>query len=375
MEYLFVFIIAIIIISVVSIVKNFFRKKECKKRFNEVSEKYQKALDHFNQNIVTKTQEYLEILGKAKINSLKNISHLVEKAATKFNLDQIMTKPYLRQNDEKLRQIFIEEPQKLENISLKISDLGLATTSSGLVKIGATGLVSTLGTASTGTAINTLYGVANHNATLAWLGGGSKAVGGAGMAGGSIVLGGLSLSALISYLSYQDYKKTKLFSARVKKYEEEVESRIIAIEKATNELNEMNKFSDEIKETLEFLSKKLGFALKAIRFLPNNFKIVYFTIFIIILLPIHYYFVNEFTLSGFYYVPYVLLVIIFTYYFARKRKEIILPKWLILKIKQIEMLLNSFYDLIDLEIMTEDGVLNNNSVQKLEKIKNNIGLR
>ena len=45
-------------------------------------------------------------------------------------------------------------------------------------------------TASTGTVISSLSGVAATNATLAWFGGGSLATGGLGMAGGTIVLGG-----------------------------------------------------------------------------------------------------------------------------------------------------------------------------------------
>jgi hypothetical protein len=51
--------------------------------------------------------------------------------------------------------------------------------------------VGTLATASTGTAIGSLSGAAATNATLAWLGGGSLAAGGGGMAAGTMVLGGL----------------------------------------------------------------------------------------------------------------------------------------------------------------------------------------
>lgn len=53
------------------------------------------------------------------------------------------------------------------------------------------GTVGFLGTASTGTAIAGLSGAAAKSATLAWLGGGSLAVGGLGMAGGTAVLGGI----------------------------------------------------------------------------------------------------------------------------------------------------------------------------------------
>ena len=49
--------------------------------------------------------------------------------------------------------------------------------------------VSAFATASTGTAISSLSGAAATNATLAWLGGGSLAVGGGGMAAGTAVLG------------------------------------------------------------------------------------------------------------------------------------------------------------------------------------------
>lgn len=48
-----------------------------------------------------------------------------------------------------------------------------------------------LATASTGTAISSLSGVAATNATLAWFGGGSLAAGGLGMAGGTMILGGI----------------------------------------------------------------------------------------------------------------------------------------------------------------------------------------
>lgn len=60
-----------------------------------------------------------------------------------------------------------------------------------LTAIGALGGVVTFGTASTGTSIALLSGIAAKNATLAFLGGGSIAVGGLGVAGGTAILGGL----------------------------------------------------------------------------------------------------------------------------------------------------------------------------------------
>lgn len=58
-----------------------------------------------------------------------------------------------------------------------------------------TGAVTALATASTGTAISSLSGVAASNAVLAWLGGGSLAAGGGGMAAGGVVLAGITAGA------------------------------------------------------------------------------------------------------------------------------------------------------------------------------------
>ena len=55
---------------------------------------------------------------------------------------------------------------------------------------GAIGFAMAVGTASTGTAISGLTGVAATNAALAWLGGGAVAAGGGGMAVGAAVLTG-----------------------------------------------------------------------------------------------------------------------------------------------------------------------------------------
>ena len=63
---------------------------------------------------------------------------------------------------------------------------------------GAVGLIGLFGTASTGTAISGLSGAAAWNATLAWLGGGSLAAGGGGMALGTLVLGGITVGPALA---------------------------------------------------------------------------------------------------------------------------------------------------------------------------------
>ena len=80
-----------------------------------------------------------------------------------------------------------------EYAMLKSSGLGLGAglTGGAATAFGAYGGTILLASASTGTAISSLSGVAATNATLAWLGGGSIAAGGGGMAMGTMVLGGL----------------------------------------------------------------------------------------------------------------------------------------------------------------------------------------
>lgn len=69
--------------------------------------------------------------------------------------------------------------------------VGAGLTGGAALAFGAYSGTMMLATASTGTAISTLSGAAATNATLAWLGGGSLAAGGGGMALGTMVLGGV----------------------------------------------------------------------------------------------------------------------------------------------------------------------------------------
>lgn len=100
---------------------------------------------------------------------------------------------------------------------------------------GAYSAAMAFGAASTGTAIATLSGAAATNATLAFLGGGSLAVGGLGMAGGTAVLGGLVAGPALAIMGFivggkASANKDRAYSnlAQAKEYKEEMQTAIVA---------------------------------------------------------------------------------------------------------------------------------------------------
>lgn len=129
--------------------------------------------------------------------------------------------------------------------AFKDAGLGLGAGISGgaALAFGAYNGTMMLATASTGTAISSLSGVAATNATLAWLGGGSLAAGGGGMALGTAILGGVVAGPALAIfghimgnkgeealnLAYANIEQAET----IKKESDLVVSKLYAIEKVT----------------------------------------------------------------------------------------------------------------------------------------------
>ncbi len=93
----------------------------------------------------------------------------------------------------------LEEMKQLSGHAAEVVAGGFGAIGSGaLVGMASYGGATMLASASTGTAISSLAGVAATNATLAWFGGGSLAAGGLGMAGGMAVLGGIAAGPVLA---------------------------------------------------------------------------------------------------------------------------------------------------------------------------------
>jgi len=141
--------------------------------------------------------------------------------------------------DKKVASLELElnEQQKLAGLSGLTEDKLFALKAFSLGSIGAVGggtfagagwvIVAALGTASTGTAIGGLSGVAAFNATLAWFGGGAIVAGGAGMAGGAGVLALIVMAPVALLAGYFTYRSALKLERKRKLIEQE----ILSIEK------------------------------------------------------------------------------------------------------------------------------------------------
>ena len=108
---------------------------------------------------------------------------------------------------------------------------------------GAMSIASSVGVASTGTAISGLSGAAATNATLAWLGGGSLAAGGGGMFVGSIVLGGIT--------NYPDLKiSCFVFACQGEKALTKAREYEAEVNKATAEIDAIGDFLEQLKQRI-----------------------------------------------------------------------------------------------------------------------------
>lgn len=143
------------------------------------------------QKSTTKAMDKLGTFELTIINSFDEFADIINK---------IQNRPEFKNIEKNGVEITHYSPEELKNTSVGAGVLlgGLggaaAGTAGGFAAAGATtAAVMALGTASTGTAIASLSGVAATNATLAALGGGALAAGGGGMALGSLVLGGATL--------------------------------------------------------------------------------------------------------------------------------------------------------------------------------------
>lgn len=154
-----------------------------------------KEIKEQTEELVKKTNQKIDELG-----SHSNILYgKLESIQGQF--DAIRNAPSeKRMQYEKLKKVRLDWKQQVDKIEERFNETAVKNFGGGAAGIGAgvavaalgpsaaMGIATTFGVASTGTAISALSGAAATNAALAWLGGGTLALGGGGMAAGNAFL-------------------------------------------------------------------------------------------------------------------------------------------------------------------------------------------
>lgn len=171
------------------------KMKEANDLMKQADRKHKDNIARFEKENRDTTQA-MDRLGKKELeilDSFRKFSDIFERIQNRpefaaYERENVKIPAY---NGEELKQVSV-------GAGVLLGGLGGAAfgTAGGFAAAGATtAAVMALGTASTGTAIASLSGVAATNATLAALGGGAIATGGGGMALGSTILGATTLGA------------------------------------------------------------------------------------------------------------------------------------------------------------------------------------
>lgn len=132
----------------------------------------------------------------------------------------------------------------------------------------ATGLATSVGVASTGAAISGLSGAAAWNATLAWLGGGSLAAGGGGMALGTVVLGGITVGPALAVGGFVLAGQGEEAMTKAREYEAKVNTEIAKLEAARDFLAQVRRRITELSNFVENLNNRAIFHLEELESLP-----------------------------------------------------------------------------------------------------------
>ena len=196
-----------------------------------------------------------EALERRRLEALATIGRAVD----------FLKRAKIRERD--LEQQFEITPQKLaawEGVSAHAVEVLGGIAKSGAAGVatatGVYGMVGVFGTASTGTAIGTLSGAAAKSATLAWLGGGSLAAGGGGVALGTVVFGGLVAGPALLVAGFFANSKAEKAKTEVEKQiaemdkaEAQMGQQIAVIKTVLRRVDELHESTDEVDRALDRL--------------------------------------------------------------------------------------------------------------------------
>lgn len=238
---------------------------------NDIAESAQNRVSAAENNLeATKdaTNASLAGYGKKKLDTLdKQMQPFVTLFRQLKNVEIKNSAELERLNIGKFSEVAIAELQHTCQVAHgALQGVGAGAIGGALTAFGAFNGTIMLATAGTGTAISALSGVAATNATLAWLGGGTLAAGGMGVAGGTMVLGAMVAGpALLIFGSVFGAKAEKKLSEaranmeKARTYETEVEGicqKLSMIQSVTTTASEtLSKLRGNLRRANESLEK------------------------------------------------------------------------------------------------------------------------
>lgn len=220
-------------------------------RLSEVAKRHMDSAEtHFNAVAV----HFAEHRQEVQTTSLVRFAELYERQVARLNLTDKEFAVRFHMPEATFKEI-----RQTAHLVLNLTNAAMTAGSVGLGAAQGTGLlVGTYGVASTGAAIGGLSGAAATNATLAWLGGGSLAAGGGGMALGTVVLGGLATAPALVVAGFTVAKKGEQaltaaheFEAGVKAYRAQVALRVALQESVIDRMNELQSVLERTRFRLD----------------------------------------------------------------------------------------------------------------------------
>ena len=207
-------------------------------------------------------QSRLDEFGRKRLKALRNTVGVFLNFLDRIN-NRYAVNEYLLQN--LTLSIPHEQLIEMRQIDMKASEALMTAVKGGVFSSVAlagtpalvTSAVTAFGSASTGTAISTLSGAAAHNAVLAWLGGGSLASGGGGMALGATVLTGITCAVSFAVGAIAG---GSMASSYYSKKHTESEERLNEVREWSAELRWARDQMDEVEKRvneLENITKKI----------------------------------------------------------------------------------------------------------------------
>ncbi|MFB2515998.1 hypothetical protein [Lysinibacillus sp. OTC-L20] len=226
------------------------KMKEANDTMKSAESRHKSNIEKFEKKSES-TNKTMDALGELELQILKSFDDFSN------TIEKIQNRPQFKQYNKDGLTLPKYDKETLKNVSVGagvlLGGLGGAAlgTAGGFAAAGATtSAVMALGTASTGTAIASLSGVAATNATLAALGGGAIAAGGGGMALGTTILGATTLGVGLLVGGV-------IFSVTGGKLSDKADEAYSQMKKAEETINKACRYLEELKVTADKYSASI----------------------------------------------------------------------------------------------------------------------